>query len=154
VTGPTEPVRVFAVEVEGYDKPWFLVTTSATLTATEVVAVFAARFRQEDGFRDHKQRLGMEECRAWTKAPVERTFAVQVVTQTLLRLLGWRLDEACGAGGWWSAPAWNRHKTQPSLLDVRRVVWASRAEFCDFLRGLDEVRECDGAPQKHEDQAP
>ena len=32
--------------------PWFLVTTSATLTAAEGVAVFAARFRQEDGFRD------------------------------------------------------------------------------------------------------
>ncbi|MBN9523434.1 hypothetical protein J0H58_33805, partial [bacterium] len=64
-------------------------------------------------FRDHKQRLGMEECRAWAKAPVERTFAVQVVTQTLLRLLGWRLDGACGAGGWWSAPAGNRHKSHP-----------------------------------------
>jgi hypothetical protein len=47
VTGPTEPVRAFVAEVEGYDEPWFLVTTSATLTAFEVVAVFAARFRQE-----------------------------------------------------------------------------------------------------------
>ena len=37
------PVRVFAVAVEGYDDPWFLVTTSATLTAAEGVAVFAAR---------------------------------------------------------------------------------------------------------------
>jgi len=153
VTGPTEPVRVFTAAVEGYDEPWFLVTTSATLTATEVVAVFAARFRQEDGFRDHKQRLGMEECRAWAKAPVERTFAVQVVTQTLLRLLGWRLDGACGAGGWWSAPAGNRHKSHPSLLDVRRVVWASRAEFSHFLRGLDGGRESDAAPRDPEGPA-
>ena len=76
-------------------------TTSATLTAAEVVAVFAARFRQEDGFRDHKQRLGMEECRAWTKAPVERTFAVQVVALTLLRLLSRRLDADPEAGRWW-----------------------------------------------------
>ena len=81
-----------------------------------------ARFRREDGFRDHKQRLGMEECRAWTTAPVERTFAVQVVAQPLLRLLAWRLDAANGVGGWWSAPEWNRHKSRPSLLDVRRAV--------------------------------
>ena len=142
VAGPTEPVRVLAVEVEGYDDPWFLVTTSATLTAAEVVAVFAARFRQEDGLRDHKQRLGMEECRAWTKAPVERTFAVQLVAQTLLRLLGRRLDADPEVGRWWSPPAWNRHKPHPSLLDVRRAVWASRAEFSDFLRRLDGREKC------------
>jgi hypothetical protein len=58
VTGPTEPVRVVVAQVEGYAEPWYLVTTSATLTAIEVVEAFAARFRQEDGFRDHKQQLG------------------------------------------------------------------------------------------------
>lgn len=145
VTGPGEPVRAIVAVVEGYAEPWFLVTTSATLTAFQVVEVFAARFRQEDGFRDHKQRLGMEECRAWTKAPIERTFTAQVVAQTLLRLLGRRLDAAAGPGGWWSAPEWNRHKSHPSLLDVRRVVWAARREFSDFLRGLDDVRESDAA---------
>jgi SRSO17 transposase len=31
-----------------------------------------ARFRQEDGLRDHKQRLGIEECQARTKEPVLR----------------------------------------------------------------------------------
>ena len=141
VTGPTEPVRVVVAEVEGYAEPWYLVTTSATLTAIEVVEVFAARFRQEDGFRDHKQRLGMEECRAWTKAPIERTFAVQVVAQTLLRLLAWRLDGTAGEGSWWSAPEWNRHKSHASVLDVRWVVWSSRREFTEFLRELDEPRE-------------
>jgi muconolactone delta-isomerase len=152
VTGPTEPVRAFVFEVEGYEEPWFLVTTSASLSAAEVVAVFAARFRQEDGFRDHKQRLGMEECRAWTKAPVERTFAVQMVAQTLLRLLSRRLDEAVGTGGWWSAPEWNRRKTHPSLLDVRRVMWAYRPEFSDFLRRLDGVQESPHGddPPEHE----
>lgn len=147
VTGPAEPVRVFVFAVEGYAEAWFLVTTSATLTAAQVVEVFAARFRQEDGFRDHKQRLGMEECRAWTKAPVERTFAVQVVAQALLRLLGRRLDAAAGAGGWWSAPAWDRKKRHPSLLDVRRVVWSARREFSDFLRGLDDEPKSDPTPQ-------
>ncbi len=44
------------------------------LSAQEVLEVFCARFRQEDGFRDHKQRLGMEQCRAWTKEPILRTY--------------------------------------------------------------------------------
>ena len=34
-----------------------------------MVELFCARFRQEDGFRDLKQRLGWEECRAWTTQP-------------------------------------------------------------------------------------
>jgi hypothetical protein len=140
VAGAAEPVRVFVFEVEGYDEPWFLVTTSAALTAAQVVTVFCARFRQEDAFRDHKQRLGMEECRAWTKAPVERTFAVQMVALTLLRLLSRRLDADPEVGRWWSAPDWNRKKGRPSVLDVRRAVWARRAEFSHFLRELDGRR--------------
>ena len=57
-----------------------------------MVELFAARFRQEDGFRDLKQRLGWEECRAWTRNPIERTSQAQWVTMSLLRLLQFRLD--------------------------------------------------------------
>jgi len=146
VSGAAEPVRAFVFEVEGYDEPWFLVTTSATLTAVEVVSVFAARFRQEDAFRDHKQRLGMQECRAWTKAPVERTFVIQTVALTLLRLLSRRLDADPEVPRWWSAPEWNRKKSHPSVLDVRRAVWAKRTEFSHFLRALDGPRKSTQAP--------
>lgn len=148
VAGATVPVRVFVFEVEGYDETWFLVTTSTTLTAAEVVAVSCARFRQEDGFRDHKQRLGMEECRAWTKAPVERTFVVQMVALTLLRLLSRRLDADPEVGRWWNAPDWNRKKSRPSVLDVRRAVWARRAEFSHFLQELDGRRQSTHEPDK------
>jgi len=141
VAGPTEPVRVVVAAVEGYAEPWYRVTTSATRTAVEVVEVFAARFRPEDGFRDHKQRLGMEACRAWTKAPIERTFAVQVVAQTLLKLLARRLDATTGPEKWWSAPEWNLHKTHAPLLDVRRALQAARAASSDFLREPDDLRE-------------
>jgi hypothetical protein len=147
-TGAGEPVRVFVFEVEGYDEPWFLVTTSAALAASEVVAVFAARFRQGDGFRDHKQRLGMEECRAWTKAPVERTFVVQMVALTSLRLLSRRLDADPEVDRWWSAPDWNRKKSRPSVLDVRRAMWARRTEFSHFLQGLDGRRKSTHEPDK------
>lgn len=146
VTGADEPVRVSVFEVEGYDEPWFLVTTSAAVRVAEVVAVCAARFRQEDGFRGHKQQLGMEECRAWTKAPVERTFVVQMVALTLLRLLSRRLDATPEVGRWWRAPDWNRKKSHPSVRDVRRAVWAKRAEFSHFLRELDGSRELPREP--------
>jgi hypothetical protein len=92
VSGPAIPVHVFVVAMEGYKEPWFLVTTALDLTAAQVVEVFTARFRQEDAFRDHKQRLGMEECRAWTKEPLLRTFQVQLVALILLRLLQARLN--------------------------------------------------------------
>lgn len=140
VTGPYEPVHVFVMEVEGYTEPWYLVTTALKLSAEQVVEAHAGRFRQENGFRDHKQRLGMEECRAWTKEPILRTFSVQMVAQTLLRLLQFRLDEEEGEGTWWKAPEWRPHKKHPSLLDLRRLLWRCRKEFSQFLLDLEEMR--------------
>jgi DDE superfamily endonuclease len=146
VSGPVVPVHVFAVTIEGYQAPWFLVTSALELSAAQVVEVWAARFRQEDGFRDHKQRLGMEECRAWTKAPILRTFQVQLVALTLLRLLQMHVDRAWGAGCWWLKPAWNRRKCHASLLDLRRLFWRYRTEFSQFLMALEELEKL---PQPH-----
>ena len=139
VSGPQEWVQAFVFEVEGYDKPWFLVTTALDLSGEEVVEGFAARFRQEDGFRDHKQRLGMEECRAWTKEPVLRTFQVQMVAMTLLRLMQIRLDGTWGEGSYWLKPPWNPRKQHPSILDLRRLFWRHRARFCKLLLELEEI---------------
>ena len=77
-----------------------------------MVELFTARFRQEDGFRDLKQRLGWEECRAWTANPIQRTSQVQWVTMSLLRLLQFRLA-ASGKEGWWFRPPWNKKKDRP-----------------------------------------
>ena len=125
--GPNHPVTVVIAEVEGYRKRWYLVSSSERLTGLEVVEVFAARFRQEDAFRDLKQRLGAEECRAWTKAPIVRTFQGQMIALTALRLLAKRLDQKRGVGQWWSPQPWYRRKRQPSVRDVirllRRSVW-------------------------------
>lgn len=87
VSGAQTPVSVLALAVEGSSKPWFLVTSACELPAALLVEAYAGRYRQEDGFRDHKQLLGMEESRAWTKEPILRTFQVQMVAMTLLRLL-------------------------------------------------------------------
>jgi hypothetical protein len=139
VSGPGEQVHAFVFEVEGYGKPWFVVTTAPDLSAEQVVEVFAARFRQEDGFRDHQQRLGMEECRAWTKEPVLRTFQVQMTAMTLLRLMQFRLEAAWGEGSYWLKPEWNRRKQHPSILDLRRLFWRHRARFSKLLLKLEEI---------------
>jgi DDE superfamily endonuclease len=141
VSGPEVPVHVFAVEVPGYRDPWFLVTTAVDLSAAQVVEAFAARFRQEDGFRNHKQRLGMEQCRAWTKEPVLRTFQVQMVALTLLRLLQFRLDQVWGTESWWSKPPWYAQKRHASIRDLCRLFWRYRAAFSQLLAALEEREE-------------
>ena len=98
----------------------------------QVVELFAARFRQEDGFRDLKQRLGWEECRAWTRNPIMRTSQAQWVTMSLLRLAQFRL-EAEGEVGWWFRPPWNRKKDRPSVLDVERLFRRHRPEIQQHL---------------------
>jgi hypothetical protein len=139
VSGPDVPVRVFVFEVEGYQKPWFIITSALDLTAQQVLEAYAARFRQEDGIRDHKQRMGMEQVRAWTKQPVLRTFQVQLIAMTLLRLLQANLDKTAGPG-WCAPPPWNPRKTRVSILDLRRVLWRHRTEFSQFMRQLDEMQ--------------
>jgi hypothetical protein len=128
VSGAKVMIRALVFEVEGQKKPWSLVTSAADLRAEQVVDAFAGRFRQENGFRDLKQRLGAEECRAWTKHPVLRTFLVQVVALALMHLLRARLTERAG-DQWWSAPPWDRSKTRPSLRDVHRLVWQASGGF-------------------------
>ena len=146
VSGPQVPVHVFVIEMAGYAKPWWLVTTALDLSAAQVAAVWAARFRQEDGFRDHKQRLGMEECRAWTKEPILRTFQIQLVALTLLRLLQARLNHAWGHGNWWIKPAWNPRKRHGSILDLRRLFWRYRGEFAQFLLALETLENLPKTP--------
>ena len=73
VAGPEVPVKAVVAQVEGHTERFTLVTSAVELTGLQMVELFAARFRQEDAFRDLKQRLGWEECRAWTRNPIERT---------------------------------------------------------------------------------
>ena len=67
----------------------------------------------EDGFRDLKQRLGWEECRAWTANPIQRTSQAQWVTMSLLRLLQFRL-EACGEVGCGSGRRGTKRRIVPA----------------------------------------
>jgi hypothetical protein len=130
VLGHEAPVKAAVARVEGYKKRFTLVTSAVGLTGLQMVELFAARFRQEDGFRDLKPRLGWEECRAWTRNPIERTSQVQWVALSLMRLAQTRLEEA-GDTDWWSPPPWNKAKDRPSVLDVERL----------FRRHAGEIRQ-------------
>jgi hypothetical protein len=132
VAGPDLPVKVVVAEVEGYRERFTLVSTAVALTGLQVVEVFCGRFRQEDGFRDLKQRLGWEECRAWTKQPIVRTTQAVLLVALLLRLLQFRL-QADEGDGWWYHPPWNRNKSRPSVLDVQRLLGRHREAFQRFL---------------------
>jgi hypothetical protein len=118
-------VKVVLAVVQGYKELFTLVCTATELTGLQVVEIFAARSRQEDGIRDLKQRLGWEECRAWTRLPIERTTQVLFVTLTCLRLLQGQLEAERG-DSWWLHPPWNPGKQRPSVLDVQRLLWQHR----------------------------
>jgi hypothetical protein len=132
VAGSEVPVKAVVAKVEGYRKRFTLVSSATELTALQMVELFCARFRQEDGFRDLKQRLGWEECRAWTKQPIVRTTQAQLLLLTLLRLLQFRLEEAEG-DSWWLHPPWNKRKTRPSVLDLGRLLRQQRGEIQQLL---------------------
>ena len=132
VSGPEVPVKGVVAWVEGYKKRFTLVTSAVALTGLQMVELFAARFRQEDGFRDLKQRLGWEQGRAWKRNPIERTSQAQWVTMSLLRLAQFRL-EGVGEGAWWFRPPWNQTKDRPSVLDAERLFRRHRPEIQQLL---------------------
>jgi hypothetical protein len=126
VLGHDVPVKAVLAEVEGYRKRFTLVSSATELSGLQIVEIFCGRFRQEDAFRDLKQRLGWEECRAWTRNPIERTTQTLFVTMTALRLLQLELQQRQG-DDWWLHPPWNPTKSRPSVLDVERLLRQHRA---------------------------
>jgi hypothetical protein len=136
VLGHDVVVKAVFAQVEGYQEPFTLVSSASELSGLQVVELFCARFRQEDGFRDLEQRLGWEECRAWTRNPIERTTQMLFVTLTAMRLLQLELQQEQG-DDWWLHPPWNPNKSRPSVLDVGRLLWQHRrgiqAGLADWL---------------------
>jgi hypothetical protein len=139
VRGPTQIMHAYLFELPGYDKLWSTITSTGDLLPGQALSANPGRYRQEDGFRNPKQRLGMEQCRAWTKERILRTFRVQMIAQTLLRLMQFRLDAARGAA-WRPAPPWSPRKRHASILDLRRLFWKHRRRFSQVLAALDDLR--------------
>jgi hypothetical protein len=149
VLGHDTLVKVVVAEVEGYRKRFTLVSSATDLSGLQLLELFCARYRQEDGFRDLKQRLGWEECRAWTKQPILRTTQALFVTMTLLRLLQFRLEQA-GQTDWWLRPPWNKRKSRPSVLDLERLLRRHRGEIEQLLAAwlATEGKPADGSAQE------
>jgi hypothetical protein len=70
---------------------------------------------------------------------VLRTFQVQMVALSLLRLLQFRLDQAWGAGSWSRKPEWNAEKRHVSIHDLCRLFWRHRAVFSSRLVTLEKT---------------
>ncbi len=140
VLGAAVPVKAVVAEVEGYRQRFCLVASATELTGLQIVELFCARFRQEDGFRDLKGRLGWEECRAWTKKPVLRTSWAEMVAMSLLRLLQFALARR-GVEDWWHPPPWNKKKTRPSILDLERLLRHQREKLGELLRNWLQTQE-------------
>ena len=151
VLGADVPVKAVVAKVEGYKERFTLVSTALDLTGLQVVELFCARFRQEDGFRDLKQRLGWEECRAWTRLPIIRTTAALLVTMTVLRRLQFALDAA--KVSWWSPPPWKPEKQRPSILDGERLLRQHREDFQRLLSAWLSEGGKSGAEQSAADAA-
>jgi DDE superfamily endonuclease len=151
VLGADVAVKAVVAEVQGYKERFTLVSTALALTGLQVVELFCARFRQEDGFRDLKQRLGWEECRAWTRLPIVRTTAALLLTLTLLRRLQFALDSL--GRSWWHAPPWRPHKERPSILDGERLLRRHREDFQRFLSAWLAEAEKSQTPAAAEDAA-
>jgi hypothetical protein len=140
VLGWQVPVKAVVAEGEGYRERFHLVSSATELTGLQIVELFCARCREEDGFRDLKQRLGWEECRAWTKKPVLRTSWAQMAALSLLRLLQLQLEQR-GQEDWWLRPPWNKRKKRPSILDMERLLRSQRPELVKLLRNWLEMQE-------------
>ena len=126
--GAQARVHAFAFRIDGYQRPWYLVTSDLDLQAQDVVELYAARFAQEDAHRDLKQQLGLGACQGRLKNSVLRTFQLRLVAMTMLRALQELLD-AHQSAPWWSKPPWYRQKQHGSLTDAKRLVGEACRHF-------------------------
>lgn len=92
VTADGTPVAaVVCVHARGMDDAWFLATSRADLTATQIIKAYGKRFRIEETFRDCKDlRFGMGLKATHIKNPMrrDRLLMLAAMAQALLTLLG------------------------------------------------------------------
>jgi hypothetical protein len=120
VLGHDVVAKAVVATVEGHPKRLPLASSATGLSGLQVVGLFCARLRQEGAVRGLKQRPGWEQCRAWTRRPIERAAQARLLTRTALPPLQLELQEQ-GGGGWRLHPPWDPNEARPSVLDVGRL---------------------------------
>ena len=94
VTGRQAPVpAVVCVWAKGMKEPWFLACgeSSATLTAAQIVKLYARRFTIEESFRDSKDLrfgMGLSSTRVSSVKRRDRLLLLSALATALLTLLG------------------------------------------------------------------
>jgi hypothetical protein len=94
-----ETIRLVAVRL-GDGPVVFLFSTDLTLTATEIIRVYAARFPIEIGFRNSKQEFGFATYQVRSGASIERIAHLCLWSQTLLQLRCWEVRPEASYGPW------------------------------------------------------
>jgi hypothetical protein len=78
----------------------FLFATDLTMTATEIIRVYAARFPIETGFRNSKQEFGFATYQVRSETSIERIAHLCLWSQTLLQLRCWNVKPEASYGPW------------------------------------------------------
>ncbi len=92
----------------------------STLTAVEVVSVFAARFRQETAFRDVKEIVGAGQQQVRYMWASVGSFHLCLWTFTMTEAWAWGRDKE-GLVAHRSASPWDDKRRRPSHADKRRA---------------------------------
>lgn len=78
----------------------FLFSTDTTMTATQIIRVYCARFPIETGFRNSKQEFGFSTYQVRSGQSIERIAHLCLWSQTLLQLRCWGVKPQAIYGAW------------------------------------------------------
>lgn len=125
--------RLVAVEWAS-GKIVFLFSTDLTLTATQIVEAYAARFAIETGFRDAKQSFGLSTYQVRNETGFVRLVHLCFWAQTLLRLRCWNTIPSEQYGGW------RKRLSYLTLAQQKRHSASHEAFFATSCRDLAEAK--------------
>jgi hypothetical protein len=118
---------VISRDPAGQERDDFFLTTDTTLTAADVVGLFAGRWCIEDTFKNTKQLLGSQEPQTWKGPGPERAAALSLWLYSMVWL--WYLQQKSHQRTFTVWP-WYPDKATPSFADalsgLRRVLWQKR----------------------------
>jgi len=126
----TVPIRLVLVrDPAGRQEDDFFFCTDATVPDAQIVQRYYDRWGVEECILEAKQQMGFESTRGWCSRTVNRQAPLAMALVTLVK--AWYAKCAVEEPSLLPEPTpWNRHKTQPSFLDMlaalRRVLWQHR----------------------------
>ena len=137
VTATRAPIATFvAVKASKMKEPWFLVSSLADVTASELVQRYGRRFTIEESFRDVKDLrfgMGLSSVRVSTTSRRDRLFLLSALAVALLTILG-AAGEAVGI---------DRHfKVNTS----KKRQYSLFRQGCDYYEALPVMRDKWAAP--------